>query len=92
MICASGIRNCRGKKLPARAITSLRTLQKERSGFRQKAAFSNFQRFAALCRDAATTDYEVIWGVLDVEAAKLKASVLAILAKEFPEPPASQTN
>jgi hypothetical protein len=34
----------------------------------------------------------VIWGVLDVEAAKLKASVLAILAKEFPEPPASQTN
>jgi hypothetical protein len=29
-------------------------LQKERSGFRQKAAFSNFRRFAALCRDAAT--------------------------------------
>ncbi|HEV2328950.1 MAG TPA: HepT-like ribonuclease domain-containing protein [Verrucomicrobiae bacterium] len=33
-------------------------------------------------------DYEVIWGVLDVEADKLKESVLAILAKEFPEPPA----
>ena len=35
-----------------------------------------------------SVDYDVIWGVLDVEAAKLKASVLAILAKEFPEPPA----
>jgi hypothetical protein len=32
-------------------------------------------------------DYDVIWGVLDVEAGKLKASVLAILATEFPEPP-----
>jgi uncharacterized protein with HEPN domain len=31
-----------------------------------------------------SVDYEVIWGVLDVEAAKLKTSVLAILAKEFP--------
>jgi hypothetical protein len=29
-------------------------LQKERSGFRQKAALFNFQSFAALCRDAAT--------------------------------------
>ena len=37
-------------------------------------------------------DYDVIWGVLDVEAAKLKASVRAILAKEFPEPPARQAN
>ena len=36
-----------------------------------------------------SVDYEVIWGVLDTEADKLKASVLAILAKEFPEPPAS---
>jgi uncharacterized protein with HEPN domain len=35
-----------------------------------------------------SVDYEVIWGVLDVEAAKLKKSVLAILAKEFPKPPA----
>ena len=35
-----------------------------------------------------SVDYDVIWGVLDVEAGKLKASVLAILAKEFPEPPA----
>lgn len=33
-------------------------------------------------------DYEVIWGVLDVEVGKLKASVLTILAKEFPESPA----
>jgi uncharacterized protein with HEPN domain len=39
-----------------------------------------------------SVDYEVIWGVLDVEAGKLKASVLTILAKEFPEPPAPQTN
>jgi uncharacterized protein with HEPN domain len=39
-----------------------------------------------------SVDYEVIWGVLDVEAGKLKASVLAILAREFPEPPAPQTN
>jgi uncharacterized protein with HEPN domain len=35
-----------------------------------------------------SVDYDVIWGVLDVEAGKLKASVLAILAQEFPEPPA----
>lgn len=35
-----------------------------------------------------SVDYEVIWGVLDIEAAKLKDAVLAILAKEFPEPPA----
>ncbi|HEY3760860.1 MAG TPA: HepT-like ribonuclease domain-containing protein [Verrucomicrobiae bacterium] len=34
-----------------------------------------------------SVDYEVIWGVLDVEASKLKASVLTILAKEFPESP-----
>jgi len=34
-----------------------------------------------------SVDYEVIWGVLDVEVTKLKTSVLAILAKEFPEPP-----
>jgi uncharacterized protein with HEPN domain len=34
-----------------------------------------------------SVDYDVIWGVLDVEAGKLKESVLAILAKEFPEPP-----
>lgn len=33
-------------------------------------------------------DYDVIWGVLDVEVSKLKVSVLAILAQEFPEPPA----
>ena len=37
-----------------------------------------------------SVDYDVIWGVLDVEAGKLKASVLAILAKEFPEPPKQQ--
>jgi uncharacterized protein with HEPN domain len=35
-----------------------------------------------------SVDYEVIWGVLDVEADKLRKSVLAILAMEFPEPPA----
>ena len=35
-----------------------------------------------------SVDYDVIWGVLDVEAVKLKASVLAILAKEFPDSPA----
>ncbi len=34
-----------------------------------------------------SVDYEVIWGVLDVEAAKLKAAALAILAEEFPTPP-----
>jgi hypothetical protein len=33
-----------------------RPLQKWRSGFRQKAAFFNFQDFAAPCRDAATVD------------------------------------
>lgn len=38
-----------------------------------------------------SVDYDVIWGVLDVEAGKLKASVLAILAKEFPDPPKRQT-
>ena len=37
-----------------------------------------------------SVDYDVIWGVLDVEAGKLKASVLAILATEFPEPPKQQ--
>ena len=34
-------------------------LQKESGGFRQKAAFFNFQSFAALCRDAATLDVHV---------------------------------
>jgi hypothetical protein len=34
-------------------------------------------------------DYDVIWGVLDVEVIRLKTSVLAILAKEFPKPPKS---
>ena len=34
-----------------------------------------------------SVDYDVIWGVLDVETGKLKTAVLAILAKEFPEPP-----
>jgi uncharacterized protein with HEPN domain len=32
-------------------------------------------------------DYDVIWGVLNVEAGKLKVSVLEILAKEFPDSP-----
>src|SRR5208283_4036148 len=31
-------------------------MQKERSGFRQKAEPFNFHRFAALCRDAATAN------------------------------------
>ncbi len=31
-----------------------------------------------------SVDHDVIWGVLDVEAGKLKASVLKILADEFP--------
>ncbi len=34
-----------------------------------------------------SVDYDVIWGVLDVEAGKLKASVLTILAQEFPDSP-----
>ena len=34
-----------------------------------------------------SVDYDVIWGVLDVEAGKLRESVRAILAKEFPETP-----
>jgi hypothetical protein len=32
-------------------------------------------------------DYDVIWGVLDVEVDKLKTAVLAILAKEIPGSP-----
>jgi hypothetical protein len=32
-------------------------------------------------------DYDVIWGVLNLEAGKLKESVQAILANEFPEAP-----
>jgi hypothetical protein len=32
-------------------------------------------------------DYDVIWGVLNVEAGKLKESVQAILAKGFPQAP-----
>jgi uncharacterized protein with HEPN domain len=36
-----------------------------------------------------SVDYDVIWGVLDVEAGRLKTSVLAILAEEFPKPPAA---
>jgi uncharacterized protein with HEPN domain len=35
-----------------------------------------------------SVDYDVIWGVLDVEAGKLKMSILAILAQEFPGPSA----
>jgi len=34
-----------------------------------------------------SVDYDVIWGVLNVEAGKLRESVKAILAKEFPEAP-----
>jgi len=34
-----------------------------------------------------SVDYDVIWGVLNVEVDKLKESVQAILAKEFPEEP-----
>jgi uncharacterized protein with HEPN domain len=34
-----------------------------------------------------SVDYDVIWGVLDIEAGKLKESVEAILALEFPEAP-----
>lgn len=33
-----------------------------------------------------SVDYDVIWGVLDVEAGKLKTAALAILATEFPSP------
>jgi uncharacterized protein with HEPN domain len=33
-----------------------------------------------------SVDYDVIWGVLDIEAEKLKTTVLVILAKEYPEP------
>jgi len=35
-----------------------------------------------------SVDYDVIWGVLDIEAGKLRKSVLAILAQEFPDSPA----
>jgi len=38
-----------------------------------------------------SVDYDVIGGVLEVEAGKLKVSVLAILAQEFPDPPKRQT-
>ena len=38
-----------------------------------------------------SVDYDVIWGVLDVEAGKLKASVLAIFDQEFPDPSNPQT-
>jgi len=31
-----------------------------------------------------SVDYDVIWGVLDLEAGKLKESVKSILKKEFP--------
>ena len=31
-----------------------------------------------------SVDYDVIWGVLDVEAGRLKEAVSAILAQEFP--------
>ena len=34
-----------------------------------------------------SVDYEVIWGVLDVEVGQLKESVQAIHTKEFPEAP-----
>lgn len=32
-----------------------------------------------------SVDYDVIWGVLDVEAARLREAVLAILAAEHPD-------
>ena len=35
-----------------------------------------------------SVDYEVIWGVLDIEAPKLKEAVSVILSVEYPEPPA----
>ncbi|MGD0259172.1 MAG: HepT-like ribonuclease domain-containing protein [Verrucomicrobiota bacterium] len=34
-----------------------------------------------------SVDYDVIWGVLDQEIAKLKEAVAAILSAEFPAPP-----
>ena len=37
--------------------------QNERSGFRQKAAFINFQKLAALCRDATTTKWLIYLGL-----------------------------
>lgn len=33
-----------------------------------------------------SVDYDVIWGVLEVEVATLRTAVLAILAAEYPEP------
>ncbi len=36
-----------------------------------------------------SVDYDVVWGVLDLEAVPLKAAVLEILATEFPSPPCS---
>jgi hypothetical protein len=39
----------------------METSPAERSGFRQKAESFNFQRFAALCRDAATADDDFGW-------------------------------
>ncbi len=35
-----------------------------------------------------SVDYDVIWSVLDVEAATLREAVCGILAAEFPEPSA----
>jgi hypothetical protein len=35
-------------------------------------------------------DYDVIWGVLDVEAGRLKDAVCAILASDYLEPPKAQ--
>jgi len=32
-----------------------------------------------------SVDYDVIWGVLDVETVKLRTAVLAMLAQEFPD-------
>jgi uncharacterized protein with HEPN domain len=34
-----------------------------------------------------SVDYDVIWGVLNVETGRLKESVQAILVREFPEAP-----
>jgi hypothetical protein len=51
---------------------ALKPPQKERSGFRQKAESFNFQRFAALCRDAATGDEWFCRGLYSVETGNLE--------------------
>jgi hypothetical protein len=55
-----------------------RPLQKWRSGFRQKAAFFNFQGYAALCRDAAAFDGWFCRGPMKLDRSSRGNEVLII--------------